>query len=71
MRETPSVFVDNKVVLNALEDRSHGAFPLLDEELRLPRGTEMNFVSKLVKAQPTADADDAGVTAIGRIRRRT
>ena len=66
MRETPSVFVDNKVVLDALEDRSHGAFPLLDEELRLPRGTEMNFVSKLVKAQPTADARITQSQAKGR-----
>ena len=46
------MYVDNAGVLAALEERPRGLLPLLDEELRMPRGGEVSFVSKLVKAQP-------------------
>lgn len=42
-------FVDNGEVLATLEDRQNGVFAILDEENRLPRGTDEGFLTKTLK----------------------
>jgi myosin-7 len=43
-------FEDNQNVLDLIEQRSRGIFPILDEELRLPKSTDQTFLTKLVQA---------------------
>lgn len=46
VRVTP---LDNEDVLQLLEVKGNGVFPLLDEELRLPQGSDQGFVRKVEK----------------------
>ncbi|GBG31222.1 Myosin-6 [Hondaea fermentalgiana] len=42
-------FVDNSLVLETLEAKTTGIFSVLDEENRLPRGTDEGFLTKTLK----------------------
>ena len=46
---TPTEFVDNQDVLNLVEKKPSGMLPMLDDEIRLPRGSDMSYLNKLAK----------------------
>lgn len=40
-------YIDNQPVLDLIEQKPNGILPSLDEELRIPRGTDQTYVTKL------------------------
>eukprot|EP00466_Bigelowiella_natans_P001656 jgi/Bigna1/41654/e_gw1.55.12.1 len=43
------VYIDNQPVLDLIEKKPRGILPMIDEELKLPRGSDKTYVSKLIK----------------------
>lgn len=43
-------FTDNQPMVDLIKKRPHGIMPLLDEELRVPRGSDKGFIGKLHEA---------------------
>lgn len=41
-------YIDNQPVLDLIEQKPHGIFPLADEELIVPKGTDQTFVQKVL-----------------------
>eukprot|EP00520_Triparma_pacifica_P008922 CAMPEP_0118634660 /NCGR_PEP_ID=MMETSP0785-20121206/1667_1 /TAXON_ID=91992 /ORGANISM="Bolidomonas pacifica, Strain CCMP 1866" /LENGTH=3685 /DNA_ID=CAMNT_0006525653 /DNA_START=427 /DNA_END=11481 /DNA_ORIENTATION=+ len=46
---TPSQIVDNTDVLELIEEHRAGLLPMLDEECKINKGTDMGFLSKVTK----------------------
>ena len=44
-------YIDNQPVLDLIEQRPVGILPLVDEELRVPKGSDATFLTKLAQAQ--------------------
>ena len=44
-------YIDNQPVLDLIEMRPYGILPMVDEEIRMPKGSDKTFVDKLVSAQ--------------------
>ncbi len=44
-------FIDNQPMLDLIAKRPHGLLPILDEELVVPRGSDMGFLTKLQEYQ--------------------
>eukprot|EP00468_Gymnochlora_sp_CCMP2014_P013783 CAMPEP_0167752288 /NCGR_PEP_ID=MMETSP0110_2-20121227/7052_1 /TAXON_ID=629695 /ORGANISM="Gymnochlora sp., Strain CCMP2014" /LENGTH=1575 /DNA_ID=CAMNT_0007637881 /DNA_START=440 /DNA_END=5167 /DNA_ORIENTATION=- len=42
-------YIDNQPVLDLIEKRPKGILPMIDEELRLPKGSDSTYVQKLLK----------------------
>ena len=42
-------FIDNQPMIDLITKRPHGVLAMLDEELRVPRGNDVNFCTKLVE----------------------
>ena len=40
-------FIDNEPMIDLIESKKHGILPMLDEELKIPRGSDKNYLSKL------------------------
>ena len=46
-------FVDNQPMIELITERNEGILPLLDEELKVPGGSDANFLAKLGERQLT------------------
>ncbi|OLQ19023.1 Myosin head (motor domain) family protein [Cryptosporidium hominis] len=42
-------FIDNKVIIDSLEKKPNGIFPLLDSECLMPQGSDSSFLNKILK----------------------
>ncbi|KAF7455996.1 myosin-related protein [Cryptosporidium felis] len=42
-------FIDNKAIIDSLEKRPNGIFPLLDSECLMPQGSDSSFLNKVLK----------------------
>jgi len=40
-------YIDNQPVLDLIEKKPHGILPMVDEELIVPKGTDLTFINKL------------------------
>uniref|UniRef100_A0A6V3LQ19 Myosin motor domain-containing protein n=2 Tax=Lotharella globosa TaxID=91324 RepID=A0A6V3LQ19_9EUKA len=40
-------YIDNQPVLDLIEQKPHGILPMVDEELIVPKGTDLTFINKL------------------------
>lgn len=44
-------FIDNEPMIKLITDKAGGIIPMLDEELRIPKGSERNFLERLAEKQ--------------------
>ncbi len=44
-------YIDNQPILDLIDARPNGILPCVDEEIRMPKGSDKTFIQKLVSAQ--------------------
>eukprot|EP00472_Partenskyella_glossopodia_P009453 CAMPEP_0197517112 /NCGR_PEP_ID=MMETSP1318-20131121/2083_1 /TAXON_ID=552666 /ORGANISM="Partenskyella glossopodia, Strain RCC365" /LENGTH=1597 /DNA_ID=CAMNT_0043066413 /DNA_START=40 /DNA_END=4833 /DNA_ORIENTATION=+ len=49
IKYTKVAYIDNQPVLELIEKKPKGVLPMIDEELRLPKGSDATYVEKLLK----------------------
>jgi myosin heavy subunit len=63
-------FIDNQPMLDLLQKKPNGVLPLLDEELRMPQGSDEKFLQKLTFSQKDSAVYSSSIKQKGGFRIR-